>query len=115
MNNSTIPAYVTRARTQINIGEYLAITTGADRNDAVEAAHFLIPDGAAARQGDNPGGVQRHSCLRHLHGPMARAERAAVRSWSASEWRRVLGYLLGLGPSRAVDVARLATHRMARR
>jgi hypothetical protein len=103
-----------RARAQINMGKGLARSTGAPRDEAVDAAHFLIPDGGAARQGDDPAVLLRVPALRHLHARAARIERAAVKAMPADVWRVVLARLLSL-PGRAVDVARLSTIRQARR
>jgi hypothetical protein len=57
-----------RARKQIEMGEALhrRLRGYATRNDCVDAAHYLMQDGAAARQGSDPRWMLRRPGLAHL-------------------------------------------------
>lgn len=101
-----------RAKEQIRMGEDLARSLGADRNHCVDACHFLIPDGRAARQGDNPNGLAiNEPKLAHLIPQALEIERAAVRDMLGSDFARLVQKLRRYGSSRSGDIARLKAHR----
>jgi hypothetical protein len=99
-----------RAQLQIKMGEKLAAERGLDRNDCVDAAHFLIDDGRAAYQGDDPEWVARVG-LSDLYPDAVEIERKWARSWSAEEWAATEARLRQRGNDDAV--VRLLAHRSA--
>lgn len=104
----------TIAREQIRMGEALARETGASHNEAVDACHFLIPDGGAARQGNDPGWLLTIPKLAHLYSRAIEIERLTVVAWTETETRDVLAELRALGHSRLADANRLAAYRVSR-
>lgn len=94
-----------RAIHQIQLGKRLASETGASVDDALELAHWLIPDGAAARQGGDPAWVLQVPALRDFYPVIMRIEREAVLGWTDAELEAVV---MGLP---AADAARLMSWR----
>ena len=97
---------VMRAREQIRRGEALARERGMDRSDCVDAMHYLIPDGGAARQGDDPTALVRYG-LHEMLSEAQRIEREAVLSLDNATFIEAIAQLRALGPTRAKDATRL--------
>lgn len=102
------PTYVIRARLQIAMGNALArrLRGYASPIDCDAAAHFLIPDGGAARQGDDPRYLLRSVGLAHIVPRMLEIESDAIRRWSGDEARSVVRGLVQNG-HRTADVVRI--------
>ena len=106
--------YQKRARKQIEMGERIARERGLDRDECVDAAHWLIPDGDAARQGDDPVYV-RKVLGEEDYRRAVEIERAAAVRWSPDQWGMIVSKLSALGPSRRGDLMRLEAHRTSGR
>lgn len=94
-----------RAREQIRIGErvHRRLRGYASRSGCVDAAHYLVADGGAARQGDDPRWLLDYAGEPGLASLVPKAleiERRAVKSWSANEALRVTRRLLSLPGTR---------------
>jgi hypothetical protein len=96
-----------RAKQQIEMGEALhrRLRGYATRDDCVDAMHYLIPDGGAARQGNDPRWLlnRRSPGLDHLVPLAVKIEVDTVRSWDYFEAGDVYQRLVARGMYEAAE------------
>ena len=88
-----------RPRAQIALRERLArqLRGYASWRDCESAAHFLIPDGGAARQGDDPRALAWMPGIAHLVPRMIQIEADAVFGWTGDEALEIVNKLSAAG------------------
>lgn len=104
-----------RARLQMAAGKalYRQLRGYASPRECMNAAHFMIPDGSAAKQGDDYSWALRVPGLNHLVPMMIKIEADAIGGWDGAQCRAVVSTLIRAdryGNAAHVRMVWMATH-----